>query len=144
MSIEKALADLTAAVEKNSSLLAAMMKNAPATAGTKAAGATTAATKPAGGKPAPKKKTPTEEDIRNAFGGYMSGAKDKAERAERKENVAAIIAHFGVERATDIPEESRAEALGYIKQFEEGETPDFMNEGDGDGDDGDDGDDSLL
>lgn len=139
MSIEKALADLTAAVTANTAALSKMMSGAAAG---KAADTTT------GGKPAttggtkPKTpKVPTADDIRNLFGGYMSGTKEKGERETRKQNVAAIVAHFGVERATELAEENRVEAIGYLKQFEAGETPDFMNEGGGE--DGEDGD-SLL
>jgi hypothetical protein len=63
---------------------------------------------------------------------------DKAERAERKANVGKIIEHYGVERFTAIPGANLAEALGYVEDFEEGRTPEFMaDSNDDDDDDGD-------
>jgi hypothetical protein len=76
------------------------------------------------GKGSKAAKAPSEDDIRTAFGAYM-GVKDKDQRDERKAHVAKMIEHFGVERVTAIPEAQRAEALGYLKQLEAGETPDY-------------------
>ena len=85
------------------------------------------------GRP-PKDKTPkktTVEDIAAAFGAYL-GTKDKAERETRKGHVKAIVDYFGAAKATEIPEDSFDEALGYLKQYENGETPGFDG---GDGED---------
>lgn len=85
------------------------------------------------GRP-PKDKAPkktTVEDIAAAFGAYL-GTKDKAERETRKANVKAIVDYFAVAKATEIPEDSFDEALGYLKQYENGETPGFDG---GDGED---------
>jgi colicin import membrane protein len=60
---------------------------------------------------------------------------DKAERAERKANIGKIIEHYDVARFTAIPGDKLAEALGYVEDFEEGRTPEFMADSDDDGDD---------
>jgi hypothetical protein len=135
MSLEKAIEALTVAVAHNSSLLekmmagaaskavaAATMTAAQAEAVTKPAAA---AAKPAAAKAAKAPKAPTEEDLRNSFGGYLS-VKDKADREERKENVGKILAHFGVAKATEIAEENRAEAIKAVQTLEAGDTPDFF------------------
>lgn len=108
-------------------------KTAGAAAGGKAAGA--AAGKTAANKP----KAKTIEDIRAAFGGYLS-TKDKALREVRLEQVAAINNHFGVAKASDLDPKDYAEALGYLKVYEDGGEPEFAQAEDGgDGEDGDEG-----
>lgn len=138
MSLEEALAENTAAVKA----LTAALKGGKVTAGSAADAAiekeaARAAGAKAGGKPAAAKaKKVTLDTIKERFGGYL-GIEDKAERKARIANVQAIVDHFGVSKASELEEENWAEALGYLKQFEDGETPDFMDEGGGeDGDDG--------
>lgn len=128
---------LTAALEANTAIqtkvLAALQKGGSAGAAASsdkggvgnAAGGTKPASKPAAGKP--KKKT--VEDIAAAFSGYL-GIKDKDEREVRKTNVKAIVDYFGAAKATEIPEESFEEALGYLQQYIDGETPEFAGGGD--------------
>ena len=124
---------LTAAIEANTEIqkkvLAALSSGKPAAAaaaGKPAAGAAAAKPKAAG-----KKKT-TVEDVAAAFSGYL-GIKDKDEREVRKANVKAIVDYFGAAKATEIAEESFDEALGYLQQYIDGETPEFAG-----GDEGDD------
>ncbi len=142
MALEDKMDALTKALDRNSSALEAILAKGPpkadagtgAAAGATAGAAGTTSTKAAGKGSTKAPKAPTEEDLRNAFGGYLS-VKDKAERETRKANVTAIIEHFGVSKATEIPQENWAEAIGYVKTFEKGETPNFMNE-EGAGDEG--------
>lgn len=122
-SIEK----LTAAIEANTAALNKII----ASGGTKPAAAGAAATKPAG-KPAGKKKT-SVEDVAKAFGDYLS-IKDKDERETRKSNVKAIVEYFNAAKATEIDPDNFDEALRYLQQYIDGETPDFDGAG---GDDGD-------
>lgn len=142
-SIEK----LTAALEANT---AAINKMIEMSGGKPAAGAkaSTAAkedkteSKPAGAKAGAKaggKKT-TVDDIAAAFGGYL-GIKDKDEREVRKANVKAIVDYFGVAKATELDADNYDEALRYLQQYIDGETPDFDG---GDGDEGGDDDEALV
>lgn len=140
-SIEK----LTAALEANT---AAINKMIEMSGGKPAAGAkaSTAAkedkteSKPAADKPKASggakgggKKT-TVDDVAAAFGGYL-GIKDKDEREVRKANVKAIVDYFGVAKATELDADNYDEALRYLQQYIDGETPDF---------DGGDGDEALV
>lgn len=132
-----AIEALTAALEANTAIqtkvLAALTsKGGAAASGTKAA--TDEKTKPAGDKPkaAGGKKKTTVEDIAAAFGGYL-GIKDKDEREVRKANVKAIVDYFGAAKATEIPAESYDEALGYLQQYIDGETPEFAGGGEDEG-----------
>lgn len=144
MSIEEKLSTMTDALNRNSDLLEQMLSGGKATAasaGAKAGTTAAAAPKAAAKKPAGKKAAPTEEAIRTAFGAYMSGTKDKAEREERKGYVAKIIEYFGAARVTDIAEESREQAMSFVESLTNGDVPEELaDEGDGDGDD----DDALL
>lgn len=144
-SIEK----LTAALEANTAAINKMIEMSggkAAASGTKAAeskastGTKASGTKATGAKAGTKKKT-TVDDIAEAFGGYL-GVKDKAEREERKANVKAIVDYFGVAKATELDPENFDEALGYLQQYIDGETPEFDGAGDDEG--GDDGDDALV
>lgn len=135
MSLEKAIADLTAATLAHTAALNSFLKAGGKA--TPAAGATTAAAgKPAAAaaKPAAKAKGPTLEDIQTRFGDYMS-VQDKAVRAERKVHVLNIAGKYGAERATAIEAEHYAEALELLAQYEAGEDP-FADEA-GDDDSGD-------
>lgn len=107
------------------------------------------ASKPAA-KPAGKKKATTSEDVRNVFGPYLTGAKDVPTKKRLIETTKPLLAHFGVERITEVAEEQRDEAIAYGKMLveayenggiDEAETVrfDFMDEDDGDGDEDGDG-----
>lgn len=139
MSVEALLTRLIESLDRNSAAMEALNKKAGGSAP-----ASEKSTSKAETKPASKAKSLTVDDIAEAFGGYLKGG-DADARAEAKENVKAILSHFGVERASHIEPENFSEALRYLDQFKAGKTPDFMNEegGDDDGDDGD-GDDDLM
>src|SRR5688500_2456439 len=127
MSLEDRLAALTAAVEENTATLKAGLKMSNSGAAPKAAAAA-ASPKPTAAKPAAaKSKVPTNEELKESFSGYLAAKGPAKEIA--KTNVRAILAHYGVEKASEIPEENRAEALTFVEQFKRGETPNFMNEG---------------
>ena len=126
---EGAMERLTAALEANTAAMNKMIEMS----GGKAAPAGKAASskpaeKPAAGKgkaaSGGKKKKTTVDDIAKAFGGYLS-VKDKDERAERAANVKAIVEYFGVAKATEIDEGDFDEALKYLQQYIDGETPEF-------------------
>lgn len=133
MSLEAAIDKLTAAVEANTAALTggkvSSADKAIAAEAARAAGAKTTTTK----KPTTKKVT--LDTIKERFGGYL-GVEDKAERKQRIANVTAIVEHFGVAKASELEEENWAEALAFLKTYEDGEEPDFG------GDDG--GDDEAL
>lgn len=134
-SIEK----LTAALEANTAIqekvLAALQGGKAASAKTETKAAPKTESKPAGTKAGGKKKT-SVEDVAEAFGGYL-GVKDKAEREERKANVKSIVEYFGVNKATEIDPDSFDEALGYLQQYIDGETPEFDGAPDAGGEDDD-------
>ena len=138
MSLEAAIEKLTAAVEANTAALKAGGKVTAGSAADKAIEAE--AKRAAGSKPATRaaSKKVTLDTIKERFGGYL-GIEDKAERKERIGHVQSIVDHFGVAKASELEEENWAEALAFLKQYEDGETPDF-----GDGGDDDDGDDGAL
>lgn len=143
-SIEK----LTAALEANTAIqekVLAALKGGAATGGAKAS--TAKEDKPAdkpkasgGAKGGGKKKKTTVDDIAAAFGGYL-GIKDKDEREERKANVKAIVDYFGVAKATELDPDNYDEALRYLQQYIDGETPDFDGGG---GDEGGEDDEALV
>lgn len=135
-----AMEKLTAALEANT---AAINKMISMSGGKPAAGAKTeakeeAAPKKAAGAKAGGKKKTSVDDVAAAFGAYL-GIKDADERAERKANVKAIVDYFGAAKATEIGPDNFDEALRYLQQYIDGETPDF----DGAGGD-DDGDEALV
>ncbi len=103
---------------------AAIEKMIVMSGGSKPTAAEAPAEKRGPGRPPKTPKKTTVEDIAAAFGAYL-GTKDKAERETRKANVKAIVDYFGAAKATEIPEDSFDEALGYLKQYENGETPGF-------------------
>lgn len=146
MSLEALLTRLADSLDRNSAAMEALNKkaggSAPAAADKPATASKPAANKPAAGKASGgKAKALTVDDIAEAFGGYLKGG-DADARAEAKDNVKAILNHFGVERASHIDPSDFAEAMKFLKQFQAGETPDFMNDG-GDEDGGDDGEDLM-
>lgn len=130
MSLEAAIEKLTAAVEANT----AALKGGKASAADKAIEAEAARAAGAKGSTAkkPTTKKVTLDTIKERFGGYL-GIEDKAERKARIANVQAIVDHFGVSKASELEEENWAEALAFLKQYEDGEEPDFGGDG-GDGD----------
>ena len=135
MSLEEALNKNTAAVERHNELLEKMLAKggaAPAAKTEEKPEKPAASTK---AKPATTKKKTTVDDVAAAFGKYLKTG-DTEQREEAMANVKAIVDYFGAAKATAIPEESWDEALGYLAQYEAGETPEFDGgpEGDEDGD----------
>ena len=141
-----AMEKLTAALEANTAIQEKMLAALKGGGGAKAAAADKpAADKPAADKPAaakPKaaggKKKTGVDDVAAAFGAYL-GIKDADERAERKANVKAIVDYFGAAKATEIDPDNFDEALKYLQQYIDGETPDFDGGGEEEG-----GDDALV
>lgn len=135
-----AMEKLTAALEANTAAINKMISMSggkPAAAAKTEAKEEAAPKKAAGAKAGGKKKT-SVDDVAAAFGAYL-GIKDADERAERKANVKAIVDYFGAAKATEIDPDNFDEALRYLQQYIDGETPDF----DGAGGD-DDGDEALV
>ena len=132
-----AMEKLTAALEANTAIQEKMLAALKGGGGAKAAAADKpAADKPAAAKPkaAGGKKKTSVDDVAAAFGAYL-GIKDADERAERKANVKAIVDYFGAAKATEIDPDNFDEALKYLQQYIDGETPDFDGGGDAGGDD---------
>lgn len=142
MSLEEALQKNTQALEKNSALMERMLGAAaagkPAAAGAAAAAkpAAAAAAKPAGKPAAAAKPKLTVEMMAEKATAFLKTG-DKELRDQRKLEMGEIIAYFGVERFTLIPEENYAEALKALDTFTAGERPAFLeadNDGSGEGD----------
>lgn len=132
-----AMEKLTAALEANTAIQEKMLAALKGGGGAKAAAAEKpAADKPAAAKPkaAGGKKKTSVDDVAAAFGAYL-GIKDADERAERKANVKAIVDYFGAAKATEIDPDNFDEALKYLQQYIDGETPDFDGGGEEGGDD---------
>ena len=137
-----AMEKLTAALEANTAIQEKMLAALKGGGSAKAAAADEpAAEKPAADKPAaakPKaaggKKKTGVDDVAAAFGAYL-GIKDADERAERKANVKAIVDYFGAAKATEIDPDNFDEALKYLQQYIDGETPEFDGGGEEGGDD---------
>lgn len=68
-------------------------------------------------------KVPTEDDIKKTFGGFLK-IDDEAKREKRKAFVATLLEQFGVERATLLKPEHRAEAISFIERILGGERVD--------------------
>lgn len=66
---------------------------------------------------------PTEDDIKKTFGGFLK-IDDEAKREKRKAFVATLLEQFGVERATLLKPEHRAEAISFIERALKGEKVD--------------------
>ena len=128
MSLEDALAKLTAAVEKNSGLLEKMMAGAKAPAAAPAAAAGKPAT--AAGKPAaaaaPKKaepaKAPSVTVISTRFGNYM---KNEATRDEAMGDVRSLVAHYGAPKLTEIDAKHFPKLIEYLDAWEAGQEVEF-------------------
>lgn len=138
MSLEEALRENTEAVKAHTAALNKFIAAGAAKAGggTAAAGASKPADKPAdkpATKPATASKTtkaPTLESVTERVTSFLKTG-DKEQRDERKAQVGQIVEYFGVERFTAIPAEKWPEALGYLKDFEDGTVPSFIDEGSG-------------
>lgn len=153
MSLEEQMAKLTAAVEKQNSLLEKMIAGAsskPASAPAATKPADKPATKPAENKPAAtkpaaattkKKAETTAEHVAERVKDYLKGG-DEDERAARKAHVKAIIDYYGADRFTTIDPASFDEALGFLDRFAAGEDP-FAEDGDA-GEEGQDDDDGVV
>jgi len=134
MSIEKVLADLTAALTAQT---AVMEKMIAASGGKPAAAAATAPAKAAATAAKANPKGPTVEESAAAVTAYMKTG-DAQARAVAKINVGKIIEHFGSDRFTTIPEDRRVEALAMLATFVAGDTPTEIETGeDGPGSDDD-------
>ena len=128
MSLEQAMAELTAALKENTALLkggaAKLAEKAAATGKTEDTKPAATPGKKSTGTKTTKSKEPTEEALREKFGGYLNSVEDKAEKRRLTATVKPILEHFGVERVTEIPAEHRAEAMALadklIAGFEEG------------------------
>lgn len=124
MSIEKALADLTSALQENTAVqekvLAALTSGAkPGT--TSAKTETKAADKPATDKKTTttkKDKAPTEKDLLDVYGGYLGSAADKAEKARLNDTIRPILDHFGAAKVSEIAAENFAEAIALGKKLQ--------------------------
>lgn len=147
MSLEDALNKNTAAVEAHNALLEKML----AAGGSKpAAGAAGKPAEKPATKPAEKPKTtttkskgePTLELVTEKITAFLKTG-DAETRALHKDQAALIMQHYDVSRFTQIPSEHWTDALGYLKDFEEGNTPGFIDENGG-GDDGDGDDDGAM
>ena len=71
---------------------------------------------------------PTEQDIINAFGSFLSPDLDKAVRTERAAFVRPLVARFGVARATDLEEGDRKLALNLLQRKIAGQDIDPEND----------------
>lgn len=120
MSLEAAIAELTKAVQEQTDLI----KKGIGAAKTKAQSGGDVEEKPKSKPRGRKPKAPTEEDLREKFGGYMESGANKAEKQRLTNTVKAILEHFGVARVTEIDKDDWPEAMGYcdklIAGFEEG------------------------
>jgi hypothetical protein len=142
MSLEDALNANTKAVLAHNALLEKMLAGgkAPAAGASKPADkpASTPAKTPAKTSTTKTKGEPTVADVTERVTAFMK-VSDKDVRDERKAQVKTIIDHYGVDRFTNIDPASFAEALGFLKAYEDGEEPDF-----GDGDEGGGGEDDDM
>jgi len=115
--LETKIDELVAALNANTAALSKIGAAAKA-----ATGGATATTKPATTTKPAAAKAPTTADLQNAFGQYLTHD-DAAERDARKANVKAMIAHFGVDKMSNLDAARIPEALAMLKQFEAGENP---------------------
>lgn len=121
MSLEAALAELTAAVKEQTALMQALSKGAKADTTKAEPKAETPRAAPKAepkGKAAGKgKKAPTPESVTLAFGDFLKSATDRAERGRLVGVVKPILAHFGIERVSEIDSENCEEAMGYLEEL---------------------------
>jgi len=129
MSLEAAIAKLTAAVEANTAAL-----EGGASAPADKAPAKKAPAKKAPAKKPATKKGPTADDIAEQFGSYMKEG-DADERAQAKANVRAIIEAMETDRLTNLDPEQFGQALEYLEAFKAGEDPFEEEGGEEEGDD---------
>lgn len=128
------------ALEANTAVQEKVLK-ALGSAGSKpASSGGSSSSKPSGSK---SKKGPTLDDITKQFGGYL-GTKDKDLRETRMAEVKSILEKFGAAKATLLDEDDYAEALGYLQNYIDGETPDFDGAYPAGGEDGDSEDEGAL
>lgn len=129
-----AMEKLTAALEANTAAMLKMIEmSGGKTSGGSSSGASSSAKGSSGKGSAGKKKETSVDDVAKAFSDYLA-VKDNDERSKRKDNVKAIVDYFGAKRATEIDPSNFDEALGYLQQYIDGETPEFAGaEGDEDG-----------
>lgn len=118
MSLEDALAANTAAIEKHTDALERFMKAAKS--GAAPAAETKGEAKPAAksqGKAAKPKKQPwdTHEDFIAYVGEYLKAGDTKENKQKIRNSVQPILDHFGASKFSEIEEEQREEACGYIK-----------------------------
>ncbi len=119
MAIEESMKALTEALNKHTAALEAFVKAAGKGGAAAAGGASSGGST---GTKNTKNTNPTLETIQEKFGAFMS-VTDKQERSQRKDIVLAIAGKFGADRATNIPEANRAEALEILAGYEKGEDP---------------------
>lgn len=72
--------------------------------------------------------TPSEQDMIDAFGGYLSPDLDKEERKERAAWVRPLVARFGAARASEIAEDDRKLALNLLQRKMAGQEVDAEND----------------
>lgn len=71
---------------------------------------------------------PTEQDLIDAFGAYLSPDLDEDEKTERRAFVGPIVKRFGAKKASAIPEEHRKLALNLLARKVAGEDVDPEND----------------
>lgn len=111
MSIEAALAELTAAVKENTAMLKGIGK--AASGGTAATGTKPTTTKPKG---------PTKETVAEKFGEFLN-VTDKTERKNRIALMGKLNSYFEVAKVTDADPSKWPEALELLAKMEAGEDP---------------------
>jgi len=140
MTLETAIAELTEALKVNNNLLtqantgrAEAMDMLSANArGTTAKQAAEPSGEKKRGRPtksAAMPAVPTVEDVRAVFGDYMR-VDDEAERDWRGARVKAILGEIGAMRATEIPENQRAQAIRWVNDLKDGKSLSFITEED--------------
>ncbi len=112
MSLEKALEANTAALERHTAALASLVDGAGAAAGK--GGKKTGKKSDKKGKAKPWE---NEKTYLAAFGAYLKGAETKPDRKRIRDTVTPILNHFGVEKISEIGEDDREEAYGYLLQL---------------------------
>jgi hypothetical protein len=139
MTLETAIAELTEALKLNSTLLTQANTGRAEAMDLLSANARGATAKQAA-EPAEKKRgrpaksaamlaVPTVEDVRAVFGDYMR-VDDEAERDRRGTRVKAILSEIGAMRATEIPENQRAQAIRWVNDLKAGNSLSFIAEED--------------
>ena len=140
MSLEEKIDALTAALNRNSDLLEGLTAKAASAQSVKAAEkpaekpADEKVTEPAKrGRPAKAekpKKAPTEAEMVDATKKFMNVEAEDEYRA-RVDFVKSVVAKYGVQKMSHIPEEHRAAALESLENYRRGE-PDDEDDGEDD------------